>query len=115
MPDTDIDLIQQLRTVVSATTAKERSSAKLFHNAIEHALKRKGWKTVREFPVDNRGDGVAGRIDLVVTSPVSIGIELDHASTRKKSLYKLSRFKGAGVVVLRKTCQLLLVRHISKG
>jgi hypothetical protein len=72
-----------------------------FHDAFEDALKRLGWCVTREFQVQDRGDGRTGYIDLAVTDPVQIGIELDRNSPRKYSLFKLAQFKGLRFIVLR--------------
>jgi hypothetical protein len=107
----EMNVIQQLIDAVHQTTAEERCSAKAFHDAIENGLRRKGWKVVREFRVRDRGDGAPGRIDLVVISPLRIGIELDNAITRKKSLFKLSHFDGLGIVILRKSGRIITCKR----
>jgi len=98
-----MDLAHQLLDAVRQITPEQRSSARAFHNAMENGLVKKGWKVVREFCVKDRGDGVRGRIDLVVLSPCRIGIELDNVIVRKKSRFKLSQFDGSGFVVLRQS------------
>ena len=96
-----MDILQQLREAVSRTNLSQRASAKTFQRAVEDALRAKGWEVSREFCVKDRGDGVRGRIDLVVTRPVRIAIELDRARMRKKSLFKLAQFDGLRFVILR--------------
>lgn len=98
---TKMDVIRQLIEAVSRTTARQRASAETFQQAVEDELRAKGWEVFREFCVKDRGDGVRGRIDLVVTSPVRIAIELDRARIRNKSLFKLAQFDGLRFVILR--------------
>jgi len=107
-PDTTkMDVIRQLIEAVSRTTARQRASAKTFQQAVEDELRAKGWEVFREFWVKDRGDGVRGRIDLVVTSPVRIAIELDRARMRNKSLFKLAQFDGLRFVILRQGSRVL--------
>ena len=77
-------------------------NARSFHNAIEHALKKRGWTVIREFQIRNGSDGCSGYIDLVVTHPIRMALELDRNSPRKNSVAKLSRFKGLRFVILRR-------------
>jgi len=102
-PATVMDIIQQLMEAVSRTSLSQRASAKTFQQAVEDELRAKGWEVSREFCVKDRGDGVRGRIDLVVTRPVRIAIELDRARMRKKSLFKLAQFDGLRFVILRQS------------
>ena len=98
---TEMNVFQQLIEVVSRTSLHQRSDAKKFQQAVENELRAKGWKVLREFCVKDRGDGAGGRIDLVVTSPRRIAIELDRVGVRKKSQVKLAQFDGLKFVVLR--------------
>jgi hypothetical protein len=77
-------------------------NAYLFHNAIENALRKQGWAVIREFQVRNGSNRRIGYIDLVVTRPIRIALELDRNTPRKKSLMKLSQFKGLRFVILRR-------------
>jgi len=104
---TKMDVIRQLIEAVSRTTPRQRASAKTFQQAVEDELRAKGWEVFREFCVKDRGDGVRGRIDLVVASPVRIAIELDRARVRKKSLFKLAQFDGLRFVILRQSARVL--------
>ena len=104
---TKMDVIRQLVEAVSRTTPRQRVSAKTFQQAVEDELRAKGWEVFREFCVKDRGDGFRGRIDLVVTSPVRIAIELDRARVRKKSLFKLAQFDGLRFVILRQGSRVL--------
>jgi hypothetical protein len=58
----------------------------------------------REHRIADRGDGYAGKVDLVVSHPVKLALELDRASPRQKSLDKLRVLAHdgyAGVVLCR--------------
>lgn len=104
---TKMDVIRQLIEAVSRTSLSQRSSAKTFQQAVENELRAKGWKVFREICVKDRGDGVRGRIDLVVTSPVRMAIELDRTSARKKSRFKLAQFDGLKFVILRQGARVI--------
>ena len=80
-----------------------------FHDAVESALKKQGWMVIREFQVNNRGDGRRGFIDLAVMHPVRIGLELDRKSPQKKSLFKLKQFQGVRFVILRESRRIIPV------
>lgn len=100
-PEPEPDALAELRRVVRETRPPPDATAAWLHDEIERRLVEIGWAVEREVPVPDRGDGRAGAIDLVVTDPVPIAIELDRRSPRRKSLEKLSAFDGARVVVLR--------------
>ncbi|HII3686449.1 hypothetical protein NMW45_07440 [Pasteurella multocida] len=68
------------------------NSAKQLHDKVEDILSANGFECKREFPVQDRGDGRSGRIDLVVSkSGVTIGLELDNETARGKSIFKLEQ------------------------
>lgn len=93
--------IETLRHVFVGLPKSCRCDSRQFHDAFENALRALGWSVAREYPVADRGNGSPGAIDLVVTSPERIAIELDRLTPRRNSISKLSRFDGLGVVVLR--------------
>ena len=69
---------------------------------METGLLAAGFKVDREFSVPDRGDGkMKGFIDLVITSPERVAIELDRKKPRKKSILKLRQFDGVKIIVLR--------------
>ena len=74
-----------------------------FQAAAEVALSEIGFACEREVAVDERGDGHAGRVDLVAErGEERLAIEFDRASPRAKSIKKLSQVSDAlRVVVLR--------------
>jgi len=78
------------------------STAPAFHSSVEAALILGGMKVSREYPVDDRGDGREGRVDLVVTCDTGemVGVECDRASPRAKSIKKLKQL-DYGVIALR--------------
>jgi hypothetical protein len=97
-----------LTRVFESLPEDARHSAKSFHDAIFHALAALSWSVERETKVADRGDGRAGYIDLIVTTPVLIAIELDRGQPRQKSLEKLrcaARHGFAGVLVCREAEQ----------
>lgn len=82
----------------------DRSDAKSFHDGVMLAMAGAGWVFEPEAPVDDRGDGKHGRVDIHVTSPCEIWIELDREQARQKSITKLRCVDGYRVVMLRDSC-----------
>lgn len=100
----DADTRTRLSSMLSQFTAEERYSAKTFHDAVQQALEAFGCTVDREYRIADRGDGYAGKVDLVVTHPVKVALELDRVGPRQKSLDKLrvlARAGYAGVVLCR--------------
>jgi hypothetical protein len=112
---TEMNVFQEIVEAVSRTTLHQRSDAKKFQRALENELRAKGWKVLREFCVKDRGDGVRGRIDLVVTNPTRLAIELDRVGVRKKSRFKLSQFDGLKFVILRQSGRVIECELRRKG
>ena len=84
------------------------SNARDFHDCCESLFRGKGRAVVREFEVENRGDGRRGFVDLAVYGPSGvsgqnemIGVELDFMRPRKKSLIKLQNYFGSWMVACR--------------
>lgn len=77
-------------------------SAVDLHNEVQGFLEEQGFECVREYPVEDRGDGREGRVDLVVKGDDGslCGIELDRDTPRQKSLFKLAQLPAA-IVLLR--------------
>ena len=87
--------------VVETLLCTKGENAKAFHDDAEMLLSSK-WMTRREYWVPDRGDGSAGRVDLVVYyNGLPVGIELDNKTPRKKSLFKLENHFRHWVVVTR--------------
>lgn len=78
------------------------TDAATLHDQAVELLSQHGLTCRREFPVDDRGDGRGGKVDILVTdeSGRRCGIELDWKSPRRKSITKLNSI-GGGLVVLR--------------
>lgn len=103
-----------LTEVVRDIPEGDRFNAKAFHDAVESRLRYLGWTVEREYRIDDRGDGRAGYVDLVVHQPVPLAIELDRGSARQKSLDKLNtvaRNGFAGVVLCRDAANGRWVMH----
>lgn len=84
-----------------------KHNASEFHAGVFMAMQREGWDAIVEAPVSDRGDGRTGKVDILVRKPCVIGVELDRASARAKSITKLSKIDGYRVVMLREsTCNL---------
>ncbi len=58
---------------------------KSFHDAVDFALVKHGWTVHREQLAPHHGLRRRGLIDLVITAPLRIGIELDRFAPREKS------------------------------
>lgn len=89
-------LLSLLARRFSADTATD------LHNEVQDFLEGQGFECVREYPVEDRGDGRPGRVDLVVKGDDGslCGIELDRDTPRDKSLFKLAQLPSA-IVLLR--------------
>jgi hypothetical protein len=85
----------------SKTTPKPPAAA--FQDSIELHFKQAGYETKREVPVPDRGDGCAGRIDLLARrGPEIVAIECDSGRPRRKSEEKLLAFPATQrLIVLR--------------
>ena len=85
----------------SKTTPKPPAAA--FQDSIELHFKQAGYETEREVPVPDRGDGCAGRIDLLARRGSEIiAIECDCGRPREKSEEKLLAFPATKrLIVLR--------------
>ncbi len=85
----------------SKTTPKPPAAA--FQDCIELYFKHAGYETEREIPVPDRGDGCAGRIDLLARRGSEIvAIECDSGRPRRKSEEKLLAFPATQrLIVLR--------------
>lgn len=70
-------------------------------------LTKLGWAVEVEVPVDSRGDGMSGRVDLVVRPPNGrlVAIECDQWYPRTKSIHKVGLFQDAARVVVLLKCQ----------
>lgn len=78
--------------IVDAVTARPSwpDDAGEFHDAMVGTLEAAGWLCTREFPVPDRGDGRAGRIDIrAERGGIVAMLELDRGAPRDKSLRKL--------------------------
>ena len=83
-----------IETIFNQYLGKDFTSMKAseFADMIITELERNGYECKREARVKNRGDGRAGRIDVVAhLNYKMIAIEFDNCSPRVKSVYKLSR------------------------
>ncbi|HGN2013314.1 TPA: replication protein [Proteus mirabilis] len=71
------------------------------HDSVEQKLVELGYICEREFRVSDRGDGKAGRVDLLVSNGEgdSCGIEIDRLNARDKSIVKLKQLSDGFVLV----------------
>jgi hypothetical protein len=74
-------------------------NAAMFHRGLQEELRREGCRSRREFKVELFGDR-DGRVDLLVTEPFLIAIELDRRRPRRKSIRKLRTIEGVRLIVL---------------
>lgn len=92
-------------TIERCAQRARKGSAESFHNDLMTFLREEGWTLTAEHQVEDRGDGRQGRVDILVTSPAVVGIELDRLSIREKSVFKLSQVEGYRVAVLREAAE----------
>jgi hypothetical protein len=90
------DLERTLSSIVRNIPEADRRTASAFHQAVEDGLRGLGWTVAREHRIDDRGDGRAGYLDLVVTAPLRLAIELDRLTPRVKSIEKLAAATSLG-------------------
>lgn len=70
-----------------------------FRTRLQDALETAGWFLVMHVPVENRGDGHSGFVDMVAYKDrFCIGIEVDRCSARIKSKTKLESLLQAGSI-----------------
>jgi uncharacterized phage protein (TIGR02220 family) len=96
-----LSAIETLKTLVASVPMDESRNAKSFHESIFQAIKAQGWVCQKEYWVKDRGDGKRGRIDIVVTTPLPIAIEIDRNTPRKKSVTKINGLPWCRVIILR--------------
>lgn len=71
------------------------------HWKIGDILTSLGFSVTREYPVEERGDGRSGRIDLLAEGHgLRIAMELDRKTPRKHSIEKLRRIPDAIRLIL---------------
>ena len=101
LPD-DGSLREFLADLLEKRFESECSDSKLFHDAIESLILSNGLSCRREYPVEDRGNGNAGRLAILVTDERGnkCGIELGYQGAKNKSIAKLQDV--CGLVVLRK-------------
>lgn len=75
-----------------------------FVRAVAGRLEAHGWSVRREVAVTDRGDGHAGRVDIVAHLPGpnggTVAIECDSRSPRRKSIRKLQQVRASLRIVL---------------
>lgn len=97
----EVDVLQDLRHVLWLMPEERCRDAKQFHDALFLSLQQLGWSVTREYPVQDRGDGRRGVVDLFVSAPAILAMELDAVSPRQKSIAKLKSMDAQRVIVLR--------------
>lgn len=105
--------VEFLDWIIQGMSTEELKSSRSFHDAVEKRLRDAKCETVREYRVDERGDNHCGYIDIVVTHPLRMAIELDRKSPRNKSITKLKRYGVGDLFVI--TRNPLLVHWITQG
>ncbi|WP_068370857.1 hypothetical protein [Kerstersia gyiorum] len=93
------ELLESCSKLAQGETARE------FQESFAEALRDAGCELTLEYSVGDRGDGRDGKVDILVTSPAVIGIELDRVSVREKSIFKLGQVDGYRVAILRSVSQ----------
>ena len=82
-----------LRDIQSAVPA---ALAKAFEDQVCAELTALGWEVQRQVPLEDRGDGKRGYLDMAARRAcVCVAIELDATFPRDKSVWKLRHFAEA--------------------
>lgn len=95
------DIVEKLTQIQADISESDRVSAKSFNNKVCDLLTKIKWIFNKEVKVSSRGDGRTGRVDIVVTAPVVIGLELDRENARIKSKVKLCQVDGYRFILTR--------------
>lgn len=80
---------EAIEGILASLTVAECATADRFHAVIVARFQALGWSVTREVRVPNRGDGRAGYVDVVVSAPDRIALELDRNMPRDKSIEKV--------------------------
>lgn len=81
-------LPEDVRVALQTLQAPEDAGAA--HSLVSNTLKQLGFAVRDEYPVENRGDGRKGNVDVVAERDgFRLAIEIDRSTPRKKSVIKL--------------------------
>lgn len=87
-------LIEDVMLLLEATPDDGR--AVVFERAVRDGLKKLGFTVRQNVIVPNRGDGFRGKVDIVAErGNERAAIELDAATPREKSIFKVKQVTGA--------------------
>lgn len=82
-------VLLQIKIILGSITVDD--NAKLARIECIRALQQADWNCRTEYPVENRGDGRRGRVDIeAIKRGWAVGIEIDRKTPRFKSLVKLN-------------------------
>jgi hypothetical protein len=90
-----------IKEVVESVDRRARAHPGAFRHAIETRLEELGWEFTRNFPVRHGPEGHLTYVNLVVTAPRWMAIEIDRVSPRKRSIQALLTYRWLRIVILR--------------
>lgn len=93
------DCIKYISSILKGIVVDD--NARQAQMQVVNKLSQYGFNCQLERPVDNRGDGRTGRINIFATKEgIDYAIEIDWQSPREKSIYKLKQFSNAKKIIL---------------
>lgn len=103
IPSTYILLPEEIARLKGLTVT---DNARVAQEEIAEELRDMGFSVRFEYPVEDRGDGCGGRVDLLAEKDGKyLAIEVDRNSPRQKSVHKLLGLQGFGkLILLRNGC-----------
>ena len=98
IPSTYILLPEEIARLKGLTVT---DNARVAQEEIAEELRDMGFSVRFEYPVEDRGDGCGGRVDLLAEKDGKyLAIEVDRNSPRQKSVHKLLGLQGFGKLIL---------------
>ena len=98
IPSTYILLPEEIARLKGLTVT---DNARVAQEEIAEELRDMGFSVRFEYPVEDRGDGCGGRVDLLAEKDGKyLAIEVDRNSPRQKSVHKLLGLHGFGKLIL---------------
>lgn len=90
------------REILGLAGFQVSDNAKQAQLEIKAKLEQEGFSCSLEIPVDDRGDGTPGRVDLIAEKDgITTAIEIDRDTPREKSIFKVGGFDCCKAVLVR--------------
>jgi hypothetical protein len=93
-------MLTAIEGLVSEIPSEAKRSAKLFHFTLIAKIREMGWQCQQEYTLKGQ-DQPTGRVDVYISHPAPVAIELDRLSPRDKSITKLRSITALRIIILR--------------